>query len=102
MQRWPDTFILTRAPGRAEVTAVTPPLHWPVRQKDSAACATPTAVPLNEIRRMLNKAFFSHIARPEFIIRQLAKTLKSSYRMNVMLSNLSRLGEINEDLHSVA
>jgi radical SAM superfamily enzyme YgiQ (UPF0313 family) len=62
----------------------------------------PTAVPLDEIRRMLNKAFFSHIARPEFITRQFAKTLKSSYRMNVMLSNLSRLGEINEDLHSVA
>jgi radical SAM superfamily enzyme YgiQ (UPF0313 family) len=62
----------------------------------------PTAVPLNEIRRMLNKAFFSHIARPEYIITQFAKTLKSPYRMNVMLSNLTRLGEINEDLHSVA
>src|SRR5688572_29742076 len=28
-QRWPDTSILTRAPGRAEVTAVTPLLHFP-------------------------------------------------------------------------
>ena len=25
-----EAFILTRAPGRAEVTAVTPLLHWPV------------------------------------------------------------------------
>jgi hypothetical protein len=51
---------------------------------------------------MVNQAFFSYIARPKFIVKQIAKTLKSNYRLNVMLSNLARLGNINEDLHSVA
>jgi hypothetical protein len=35
---------------RAEVTAVTSPLHWPAWQKDSVACAAPTAVPLDRVR----------------------------------------------------
>jgi hypothetical protein len=32
------------------VTAVTSPLHWPVCQKDSAACAALTMVPLDRVR----------------------------------------------------
>src|SRR5688572_13526491 len=55
-QRWPDTSILTRAPGRAEVTAVTPPRHWPGRQKDSAACATLPPVPLDRVSLTGNQA----------------------------------------------
>ena len=62
----------------------------------------PKAVPLAEIRRMLNQAFFKHIARPKFLVVEAARTIKSSYRMNMALSNLNRLAGINEDLHNVA
>jgi anaerobic magnesium-protoporphyrin IX monomethyl ester cyclase len=61
-----------------------------------------TAVPLAEIKLMLNQAFFKHIARPQFLLMEAARTIKSSYRMNVALSNLNRLAGINEDLHNVA
>jgi hypothetical protein len=36
--------------GRAEVTAVTSPLHWLTWQENSAACPTPTAVPPTKMR----------------------------------------------------
>ncbi|TRO43564.1 radical SAM protein [Candidatus Bathyarchaeota archaeon] len=77
-----------------------PEEHWETGIAVSAI--VPTAVPLEEIRTMVNQAFFSYIARPKFIAKQIAKTLKSNYRLNVMLSNLTRLGSINEDLHTVA
>jgi hypothetical protein len=35
---------------KAEVTAVTSPLHWLTRQENSAACAAPTAVPPVRVR----------------------------------------------------
>jgi hypothetical protein len=42
------------------------------------------------------------MSRPSFLAKQVAKTLKSSYRINVFMSNLSRLGEIREAANSVA
>ena len=62
----------------------------------------PTAVPLDEIRRTLNKAFFKHVTRPRFLLGQAMRTIKSGYRMSVALSNLNRITGINEDLHNVA
>jgi hypothetical protein len=35
-------------------------------------------------------------------VKQVAQTFKSSYRMNVLVNNLSRLGEIREAANSVA
>ena len=62
----------------------------------------PTAVPLNEVKRMVNKAFFRNVARPRFFWEQFARTLKSPYRMNMVLSNLRRVREISRDLHAIA
>jgi anaerobic magnesium-protoporphyrin IX monomethyl ester cyclase len=62
----------------------------------------PAAVPLDEVRRVVNKAFFRQVTRPRFLAGQFARTVKSPYRMNVLLSNLSRISGINEDLHNVA
>jgi hypothetical protein len=55
MQRWPDTFILTRAPrqSRSDRRHFAAPLTG---LKDSAACATPTAVPLDKVRLTGSKA----------------------------------------------
>ena len=56
----------------------------------------------DEIRQMMHNAFVQHVSRPEFLIGQVAKTLRSSYRMNVVVNNLSRLGEIFDAANSVA
>jgi radical SAM superfamily enzyme YgiQ (UPF0313 family) len=61
----------------------------------------PTAVPLEEIRQMLNKAFSSHIVRPIFLLAQVARTMKSSYRMNMAVNSIGRIASIREDLRKV-
>jgi len=38
--------------------------------------------------------------RPEFILKQIGRTLKSPYRMGVVLNNLSRLGEIRKTIQN--
>jgi anaerobic magnesium-protoporphyrin IX monomethyl ester cyclase len=74
--------------------------HW--ETGIAVAEIAPTAVPLEEIKRTINKAFFSHIIRPQFLLGQAARTIKSGYRMSVALSNLNRLLGISADLHQVA
>jgi anaerobic magnesium-protoporphyrin IX monomethyl ester cyclase len=56
----------------------------------------------DEIMQIMHNAFFQHVSRPRFLFGQVAKTLRSSYRMNVVVSNLSRLDEIIEAANSVA
>jgi radical SAM superfamily enzyme YgiQ (UPF0313 family) len=59
------------------------------------------AVPCNEIRQMTHDAFLRHVSRPSYLITQIAKTLKSSYRMNVIVNNLNRVPNIIEDANRV-
>lgn len=61
----------------------------------------PTAVPLEEIRRMLNKAFSSHVIRPNFLLAQAARTMKSRYRINMALNSLGQIASIKDDLQKV-
>jgi anaerobic magnesium-protoporphyrin IX monomethyl ester cyclase len=56
----------------------------------------------DEIMRIMHDAFFLHVYRPSFLVKQVAETLKSPYRMNVLVSNLSRLAEIREAANNVA
>jgi anaerobic magnesium-protoporphyrin IX monomethyl ester cyclase len=56
----------------------------------------------DEIMRIMHDAFFLHIYRPSFLVKQVAETFKSPYRMNVLVSNLSRLAEIREAANNVA
>lgn len=73
--------------------------YWETGIGVSAIC--PTAVPCDEIKKMVHDAFALHVTRPGFLLEQLAKTLKSSYRINVIISNLSRINEIREGTDSV-
>jgi hypothetical protein len=55
---------------RAEVTAVTLPLHWPTWQENSAARVAPTAVPLDRVRLTSAKSSLGRhrklrLARPQ-------------------------------------
>ena len=56
----------------------------------------------DEIMRIMHNAFFQHAYRPSFLVKQVAKTLKSMYRMNVFMNNLSRISEIREATNHVA
>jgi radical SAM superfamily enzyme YgiQ (UPF0313 family) len=73
--------------------------HWETGVGVSKIC--PTAVPLDEVKQMVHEAFFKHISRLGYLITQIAKTLKSSYRMGVMISNLNRIAEIMEGANAV-
>ncbi len=79
---------------------IDPEEYW---EKGIAVCAVyPHAkVSLEEILALTHNAFFQHIYRPNFLIKQVASTLKSSYRINVLLNNLNRLAEIIESAKSV-
>jgi len=74
--------------------------YWETGVAISELCST--AVPLNEIRQMIHDAFYHFVRRPSFLTMQIINTLKSSYRMNVVMSNLSRIGGIIENIRSVA
>lgn len=56
----------------------------------------------DEILQIIHNAFFQHIRRPSFLIKQAISTLKSPYRMKVVVNNLSRLGEIRKATNNVA
>ncbi len=56
----------------------------------------------DEIMQIMHDAFFRHVYRPSFLAKQVAQTLRSPYRMNVFVNNLSRLSEIREAADSVA
>jgi anaerobic magnesium-protoporphyrin IX monomethyl ester cyclase len=73
-------------------------------EKGVAACEVhPHAkVCRDEIMQIMHNSFFQHVYRPTFLAKQVVQTLKSSYRMNVFVNNLSRLSEIREGANSVA
>ena len=73
--------------------------YWETGIAVSEIC--PTAVPLNEIKQMVHEAFYHFIRRPSFVLEQIARTLKSSYRMKVVINNLGRIGDVRENIRSV-
>ncbi|MGD8565850.1 MAG: radical SAM protein [Candidatus Bathyarchaeota archaeon] len=62
----------------------------------------PGTVPFHEIRQMIHDAFYKFIRRPSFIFKQMARTLKSPYRMEIAINNVSRIDDIRTNLSSVA
>ncbi|TRO47693.1 radical SAM protein [Candidatus Bathyarchaeota archaeon] len=73
-------------------------------EKGVAACQVhPHAkVSRDEIMQIMHDAFFQHVYRPTFLVKQIAQALRSPYRMNVFVNNLSRLAEIKEGANIVA
>jgi hypothetical protein len=62
----------------------------------------PTAVPLMKIKQMIHDGFYDFLRRPSFILEQTARTLKSSYRMEAVMNNLTRISDIRESLRNIA
>jgi len=56
--------------------------------------ASPHAVPFEEIRRMIFEHFKAFYLRPEILLTEILRTLKSSYRLSVLAENLPRINSI--------
>jgi radical SAM superfamily enzyme YgiQ (UPF0313 family) len=74
--------------------------YWEMGVTVSEIC--PTAVPFNEIRRMIHDAFYHFVRRPSFILEQIIRTLQSSYRMKISINNLSRINDIRKNISRIA
>jgi anaerobic magnesium-protoporphyrin IX monomethyl ester cyclase len=58
-------------------------------------------VPHEEIQQMIHDYFYDFILRPSYIAAQVIRTLKSRYRINVVINNLNRGGAIAESLRQL-
>jgi radical SAM superfamily enzyme YgiQ (UPF0313 family) len=74
--------------------------YWETGISVSEIC--PTAVPYKEIRQMIHESFYRFARRPSFISKQMARLLRSPYRVRTVVNNLRRVGEIIESIRSVA
>jgi len=74
--------------------------YWETGIAVSEIC--PSAVPYREIRQMIHEGFYRFARRPSFISKQMARLLKSPFRVRTVVNNLGRVGEIIENIRSVA
>ena len=61
----------------------------------------PGAVPYREIRWMIHEGFYRFFRRPAFVSEQLARLVKSGYRIRTGLSNAARLGIVLDNVRRV-
>jgi anaerobic magnesium-protoporphyrin IX monomethyl ester cyclase len=73
--------------------------YWESGVVISKVC--PGAVSFQEIKRMVTEATYDFLRRPSFILRELAMCFKSTFRINTILSNISRTGAIREGLRNM-
>jgi radical SAM superfamily enzyme YgiQ (UPF0313 family) len=73
--------------------------YWETGISVSEIC--PTAVPYKEIRQMIHEGFYRFARRPSLISKQMARLMKSPYRVRTLINNLGRLGGIIESIRSV-
>ncbi len=57
-----------------------------------------SAVPFQDIQQLIYDALDDFLRRPSFILRQIARLLRSPYRMKLLINNLNRLGIIREKI----
>lgn len=58
----------------------------------------PHAVPFQEIRQMIHEYFKHYFLRASYVASQILRMLKSTYRIHVIATNLTRLGNIAENV----
>jgi len=73
--------------------------HWETGVMVSEV--SPDAVPVQEIEQMIHDSYLRFFVRPSYIVRELIKMGTSSYRFNVLLSNLKRVDAVAEGVKSV-
>ncbi|HSQ52954.1 MAG TPA: radical SAM protein [Acidobacteriota bacterium] len=73
--------------------------HWETGVMVSEV--SPDAVPRQEIEQMIHDAYQRFFVRPDYIVKQLIKMGTSSYRLNVLFSNLKRAEAVVEGVKIV-
>jgi anaerobic magnesium-protoporphyrin IX monomethyl ester cyclase len=74
--------------------------YWETGVAVSQIC--PTAVPLDEIKRMIHEGFYRFVLRPEYLLRQVNKTAKSGYRLKVFADNFRNVRNIRNSIRAIA
>lgn len=74
--------------------------YWETGVAVSQICKT--AVPLEQIKKMIHEGFYHFVLRPEYLLRQVNKTAQSSYRLKVFADNLHRMIDIKDSINAVA
>jgi radical SAM superfamily enzyme YgiQ (UPF0313 family) len=73
--------------------------HWETGIAVSKIC--PTAVPYEEIRQMVHEGFYRFLKRPSFISKEVARLIRSPYRVRTLIKNLEHMGGIREGMRTV-
>jgi anaerobic magnesium-protoporphyrin IX monomethyl ester cyclase len=62
---------------------------------------SPNVVPINDILQMIHDGYQRFFIRPDYILKQLIGIATSSYRFNVLLSNLKRATTVVKSIRDV-
>jgi len=73
--------------------------HWEIGVMVSEV--SPDTVPAKEIEQMIHDGYQQFFIRPDYIVKQLAKIAKSSYRLNVLINNLKRAEAVADGIKMV-
>lgn len=63
---------------------------------------SPDTLPPEEIRLLIEKHFNAFLMRPDYIFREALRTVKSKFRLGIVIRNLSRLSSIKGNVANVA
>jgi anaerobic magnesium-protoporphyrin IX monomethyl ester cyclase len=61
----------------------------------------PDTVPYEEIKQMIHAYFHQFFINPKYLLTEVARTIRSSYRINVVISNLNRISDISESIRQL-
>jgi len=73
--------------------------YWETGVLVSDAC--PDGISSAEIKRMIHDGFRDFVLRPSYLLRQVAMAPKSSFRMRLVLHNISRIGNIIDSINKI-
>lgn len=57
--------------------------------------------PCEKIRQMIHEGFCRFVKRLSFILKQIARLMRSPYRVRTLINNLEQMGSIREGMCSV-
>lgn len=66
-----------------------------------ASSIVPNAVPLDELIPMIRGYYQNFLKQPRYIAKQIYLTLKSSYRLNIVFNNFTRIKTISDSINNL-
>jgi len=62
---------------------------------------SPDALPFEEVKQIVREHYLRFFCRPKHILAQVVRTLKSPYRINVVINNLDRVDPISKSFSEI-